>query len=130
MTQATRKLVLGHGLLLLAGGLVGWLYDQVAWGLLVSALAGLGWQLRQLIRFESALRNQRFGSLKYGDSIWSQLYSRFTLQRQQIKEFKKSHRTLLKEIRKSTSAMPDGGVIINADCEIVRCNKAAQRLAG
>ncbi len=37
---------------------------------------------------------------------------------------------MLKEVRKSTNAMPDGGIVLNRDFEIVLCNKAAQRLAG
>ena len=66
MLKNRKELVLGHILLLVAGGLVGWLYGQALIGLLVAALAGLAWQLRQLLRFEAALRSQHFGSLKYG----------------------------------------------------------------
>lgn len=130
MSKVTEKLVVGHLLLLVAGGLLGWLYDQVAWGLLAAALLGLGWQLRQIIRFEGALHSKHFGSLKYGDGIWSQMYSQFSYQRQRARTYRKSYRRLLKEVRKSTNAMPDGGIILNADFEIVLCNKAAQKLAG
>ena len=117
-------------MLLAAGALIGWLYDQVAWGLLAAALLSLGWHLRQLLIFEQALRDKDFGRLRYGDSIWSQLYSRFSYLRTQSKEYKKSYRQLVKEVRKSTNAMPDGGIILNTDFEIVFCNKAAQKLAG
>lgn len=125
-----QRLVIGHVLLLAAGGLVGWLYDQPLVGLLVAALAGLAWQLRQLLRFEAALRSKHFGSLKYGDSIWSQMYSRYTHQRQRIRQYRKDYRNLLKEIRNSTNAMPDGGIVLNDRFEIVLCNRAAQELAG
>ena len=37
---------------------------------------------------------------------------------------------LLREIRKSTDAMPDGAVILDANNEIVTCNRAAKTLAG
>lgn len=130
MSNIRRKLIFGHLLLLAAGALIGWIYNHVDWGLLVAALLGLGWQIRQLLRFEAALRSRHFGSMKYGDSIWSQMYSRFTRQRQSVKYYRKSYRRLLKEVRKSTNAMPDGGVVLNSDFEIVLCNKAAQRLAG
>ena len=130
MSKVRQKLVIGHLLLLIAGGLIGWLYDQLAWGLLAAALLGLGWQLRQLIRFERALHSGHFGSLKYGDSIWSQMYSQFTYQYQRAREYRKNYRQLIKEVRKSTNAMPDGGIVLNADFEIVFCNKAAQKLAG
>lgn len=130
MQRLGRKVLFGHVLLLAAGALVGWLYDQVVVGLLVAALLGLGWQLRQLLKFEQALRDKHFGRLRYGDGIWSQLYSRFNYQRSQSKQNKKNYRQLVKEVRKSTNAMPDGGIILNSDFEIVLCNKAAQRVAG
>ncbi|MGI9262064.1 MAG: phosphate regulon sensor histidine kinase PhoR [Woeseiaceae bacterium] len=130
MSKVRQQLVIGHLLLLAAGGFIGWLYGNVAWGLLAAALIGLVWQLRQLIRFESALRSRHFGSMKYGDNIWSQMYSQFTYQRQRARNYRKSYRQLLKEVRKSTNAMPDGGIVLNPDFEIVLCNKAAQKLAG
>jgi len=125
-----QKVVVSYLLLLAAGALIGALYDHVERGLLIAALAGLAWNLRQLLRFEAALRSKHFGSLKYGDTIWSQLYSRYTYQRQQVRYYRKNYRRLLKEIRKSTNAMPDGGIVLNKDFEIVQCNKAAQELAG
>ena len=130
MSKVRRKLVVGHLLLLVAGGFVGWVYDQVAWGLLAAALLGLVWQLRQLIRFEGALHSKHFGSMKYGDSIWSQMYSQFSYQRQRARAYRKNYRRLLEEVRKSTNAMPDGGIVLNTEFEIVLCNKAAQKLAG
>jgi two-component system phosphate regulon sensor histidine kinase PhoR len=128
--KVTQKLITTHLALLGGGAFLGWLYGNVTVGLLVAALVGLGWQLRQLVRFESALRSKHFGSLKYGDSVWSQLYSRFSYQRQRIKYYRKRYRQLLKEVRKSTNAMPDGSVILSPDFEIVRCNRAAEALAG
>ncbi len=130
MQRLQRKVIFGHVLLLIAGAVIGWLYDQVLLGLLAAALLGLGWHVRQLLKFEQALRDKHFGSLRYGDGIWSQLYSRFNYQRSQSKQYKKSYRRLVKEVRKSTNAMPDGGVILNSEFEILHCNKAAQRLAG
>lgn len=130
MQGVRRKVILGQVLLFGVGALIGWLYDQIVWGLLAAALLGLGWHIRQLLRFEQALRDKDFGSLRYGDSIWSQLYSRFSYQRSQSKQYQKNYRLLLKEVRKSTNAMPDGGIILNSDFEIVLCNKAAKRLAG
>lgn len=130
MQNIRRKVIITHLLLLGAGALIGGLYGRADWGLLVAALVGLAWNLRQLLRFETALQSKHFGSLKYGDNIWSHLYSRFTYQRQQVKYYRKNYRRLLKEVRKSTNAMPDGGIILNDDFEIVLCNKAAQELAG
>lgn len=130
MQGSRRKIIVGHLALLAAGALVGWLYDEIAWGLLGAALLALGWHVRQLLTFEQAVRDKDFGSLRYGDTIWSQLYSRFSYLRSQSKQYKKSYRQLVKEVRKSTNAMPDGGIVLNREFEIMLCNKAAQRLAG
>ena len=130
MSKARQSVLAGTFLFLAAGALIGWLYGRVELGLLIAAVIALAWHVRQLLRFDAAVRNRRFGSLKYGNSIWSQLYSAFSFQRQRGREYRKRHRQLLKEIRKSTNAMPDGGIILNDRFEIVLCNKAAQRLAG
>ena len=130
MQTVRQKVIVSYLLLLAAGALVGALYDQPERGLLIAALAGLAWNLRQLLRFEAAVRSKHFGSMKYGDTIWSQLYSRYTYQRQQVRYYRKNYRRLLKEVRKSTNAMPDGGIVLNENFEIVHCNKSAQVLAG
>lgn len=130
MQGSRRKIIVGHLAVLAAGAVIGWLYDEIAWGLLGAALLALGWHVRQLLTFEQAVRDKDFGSLRYGDTIWSQLYSRFSYLRSQSKQYKKSYRQLVKEVRKSTNAMPDGGIVLNSEFEIMLCNKAAQRLAG
>lgn len=118
-------------MLVLAGGaVIGWIYGHIDWGLLAAALLALGWNVRQLLIFEQAVREKDFHNFRYGEGIWSQLFSRFSYQRGQSKQYKKSYRQLVKEVRKSTNAMPDGGIILNSDFEILLCNKAAQRLAG
>jgi two-component system phosphate regulon sensor histidine kinase PhoR len=118
-------------LLVIAGGmLVGWLYGHADWGLMIAAVGALAWNLRQLLRFEAALHSKHFGSLKYGDSIWSRMYSKYSFLRQRIKYYRKNYRRLLKEVRKSTNAMPDGGIVLNDQFEIVLCNRAAKNLAG
>lgn len=130
MSAIRQKIVAWHLVYLGVGIVIGWLYGAPLMGLLIAALTALAWQLRQLLRFEAALHSKHFGSLKYGDGIWSRMYSRFNYQRSRNKYYRKQYRQLLKEVRKSTNAMPDGGVILNRDFEIVLCNQAAEDLAG
>lgn len=130
MSRARSRLVLGHLLLLGGGTLIGWLYGRADLGLLLAALAGLGWQLRQLLRFELALRTNDFGHLRYGNGIWSQIYSRIRYLRNRSKLHKKRHRQLLKEIRKSANALPDGGIVLNENFDVILCNSAAQKMVG
>lgn len=130
MSDAARKFLVGMLLFLAAGGLIGWIYEQVVLGLLVATLLALIWQLRQLLSFDRALRTGDFDDFRYGEGIWEQLFSRFRYQNEKAAHHKQEYRRLLKEIRKSTGAMPDGAVILNADNEIVACNRASKELAG
>ena len=130
MSDAARKLLVGVFLLLAIGGTVGWIYDRPEIGLLVAALLGLAWQLRQLLMFERALRTGDFDDFRYGDGIWERIFARFRFQNDRANRHKKNYRNLLREIRKSTNAMPDGAVIIDANNEMVGCNRAAKELAG
>ena len=58
-------------LLFLGGGtLIGWFYGHPVWGLLVTALVALAWQVRRILIFERALRTDDFESLRYGEGIW------------------------------------------------------------
>ena len=114
----------------LAGAGIGWLYGHADWGLLVAALIALLWQVRQLLSFERALRTGDFDDFRDGEGIWQQLFSRFRFEHERAARRKHNYRMLLREIRKSTNAMPDGAVILDADNEIIACNRAAKQLAG
>jgi two-component system phosphate regulon sensor histidine kinase PhoR len=130
MPIAWRKLIVGLLLFLGAGTTIGWIYGYPERGLLVATLLALIWQVRQLLIFERALRTGDFDAFRYGEGIWEQLFSRYHFQHERGDRSKSSYRSLLKEIRKSTNAMPDGAIIIDANHEIVRCNKASKHLAG
>lgn len=130
MSRAWRKLAGGIVLCLAAGTFVGWLYGRADLGLLVAALAALAWQLFKLFTFDAAVRSGKFDGFGYGDGIWEQLGAHFVLLRDQSTRAKRRYRDLLREIRKSTNAMPDGAVVIDNNHEIVMCNRAAKLLAG
>lgn len=130
MSDTGRKFLIGVLLLLAAGTVIGWLYGEPLTGLLVAALLALAWQVRQLLSFDHALRSGDFSKFRYGDGIWQQLFSRFHYEHEKATRRKQGYRQLLKEVRKSTNAMPDAAVILNADNEIIACNRAAKVLAG
>ena len=130
MPGSSRKFVAGIAIILLLGGLVGWLYGHADWGLLVAALAVLVWQIRQLSSFNRAVHTRDFEQFRYGDGIWQQMFSRYNYENERAQRSKSEYRRLLKEIRRSTDAMPDGAVILDEDNQIVMCNKAAKHLGG
>jgi two-component system phosphate regulon sensor histidine kinase PhoR len=130
VTESGRKLLISSLLLLIAGTLIGWAYGYPERGLLIATVLALLWQIRNLIAFERALQTGDFSAFRYGEGIWQQLFSRFRYERSRGDRYKARQRQLLKEIRRSTNAMPDGAVILNQANEIVMCNRAANTLAG
>lgn len=130
MPDSVRKFVLGLVAFLAAGALVGWIYDRPLLGFLIASLLALIWQVRQLLFFNRALHTGDFDTFRYGEGIWQQMYSRFRYEQERGARYKRMHRQVLKEIRKSTNAMPDGAVILDDANEIAICNRAAKTLAG
>ncbi|MDX1480946.1 MAG: phosphate regulon sensor histidine kinase PhoR [Woeseiaceae bacterium] len=130
MPDTSRKYLIGLLLLLSAGALIGWLYGNLERGLLIAALAAVAWQGRQILTFINALRTKDFDAFRSGDGVWQQIYSQFAYEHERGNRHKRRYRQLLKEVRKSTNAMPDGAVILDANNEIVVCNRAAKALAG
>ncbi|MDJ0749213.1 MAG: phosphate regulon sensor histidine kinase PhoR [Woeseiaceae bacterium] len=130
MSDAAKKFLSGIALVLVAGTVIGWLYGRAEMGLLVAALAALAWQVRRLLNFDKALRTDDFEVFRYGEGIWEQMFSMFRFERDRAARRKLAYRQLLKEIRKSTNAMPDGAVVLTQENEIVTCNRAAKALAG
>ncbi|MEM9208080.1 MAG: phosphate regulon sensor protein PhoR, partial [Pseudomonadota bacterium] len=130
MADARRKVLLGLVLVLCAGTLLGWIFGRPVIGLLLAALCALAWQVRQMFIFDRAIRTGDFDALRQGSPIWSQALVRIEKLRLRSQKHKKRYRRLLKEVRNSTNAMPDGAIILDDSFEIVMCNTAAQSLVG
>lgn len=130
MSDAARKFLIAVLMFLAAGAALGWLYDRPGLGLMVAALLALLWQVRQLLSFDRALRTGNFDDFRQGEGIWEQIFSRFQYENEKATRRKLGYRQLLREVRKSTNAMPDGAVILNDENEIIACNRAAKQLAG
>ncbi|MEM7504195.1 MAG: phosphate regulon sensor histidine kinase PhoR [Pseudomonadota bacterium] len=130
MSAAARQLILGIAALLGACLLIGAIYGRPVAGLAVGALLALVWQLWLMLKFERALRTGDFEDVRYNSGFWSHAFSLLKKQRQRGRKHKRRYRRLLHEVRNSTNAMPDGGIILNDRFEIVMCNAAAQELVG
>jgi two-component system phosphate regulon sensor histidine kinase PhoR len=130
MSDAARKFLIGLFFFLAVGVVVGWLYDRPGVGFSLAALIALAWLVRQLLSFDRGMRTGNFDRFRTGEGIWEQIFSQFHYEHEKGVRYKQSHRQLLREIQKSTNAMPDGAVILTADNEIISCNRAAKQLAG
>ncbi len=130
MSFARRKYIMGLSLLLGGSMFVGWLYGQPDRGLLAGTLVVLIWHIWHLLSLEKALRTRDFEDMPYGEGIWSQVFSHFSYLNQRNRRRKRSYQELLKQIRQSTNAMPDGAIVLDANHEVLMCNKAAKELVG
>lgn len=130
MNGSVRKFLLGVASLLIAGGLIGWYYDRLVEGLLLTALLALAWQIRQLLSFHQSLETDNFDKFRVGDGIWQKIFSRVRFERDRGIRRKADYRKLLREVQKSANALPDAAVILDANNAIVSVNGAAKILAG
>lgn len=130
MSEARRKFLFGLAILLLGGLLIGWLYDRPVIGLLAATALSLLWLVRQLLSLERALHSGDFEKLRYGGGVWSQVVSHIDYLQQRGDKHKARYRQLLKEVRKSINAIPDGAIVLNPEFEIVLCNSAAKNMLG
>ena len=116
------------GFALVAGALIGLIYDSPALGMLIVALAALGWHLYNLYRLERWLATGSIADIPDGEGAWPPVFARIQFIKTKAKRRGKRFRRLVKELRASTEAFPDGGVILNAQHEILNYNSAARLL--
>jgi len=130
MSQVWVKFALRHAAILVVGGAIGGLYGQVLIGLIVALCLLLGWHILQLVRLEHWLRTGQSSGLPDGDGVWPRTFARIQFINERSRQHRKNWRRLIKELRASAKAFPDGGIVLNANHEIINYNKAARRLLG
>ena len=127
--QASWKKALGR---LLAAALVavilGWFFGEPILALTVASLVYVAWTFFNLHRFEKWLSSPRQTNPPDVPGLWGDIY--YHIHRLKIKNRKRKRHfaQLLREFRKSTSAMPDGTVILNEQNQIDWFNPAAADL--
>ena len=113
-----------------AGGAVGWLYDYPAVGMLIAVTGLLAWYVYNLYRLDLWLRTGKLTITPDGPGVWPPVFARIEYIREKSRRRRNRWRQLVRELRASAGAFPDGGVLLNARHEIVTYNLAAQRLLG
>ncbi len=116
--------------MLAAGTIVGALYGQAILGALIAALIALAWHGVQLYRLERWLSTGRRPEIPDAPGVWPVVLAKIDFLKARAKRRRKKFRRLIKELRASTEAFPDGGIVLNAEHEILAYNQAAQELVG
>jgi two-component system phosphate regulon sensor histidine kinase PhoR len=130
MPRAWVSLLTRQLALLILGACIGWLYGEIIVGIGVAALTLLAWQLFNMWQLETWLRTGRINALPAGNGVWPQIFARIEFLQERSRRRRRRWRQLVRELRSSARAFPDGGVILNARHEIVTYNVAARRLLG
>jgi two-component system, OmpR family, phosphate regulon sensor histidine kinase PhoR len=107
---------------------LGWLFGN-AWGGLAIALAlHLIWVLSNLIRLEWWLRHRSYADPPDTGGLWGEVIAQIVRLHRRKRFHKQRFVQLMRQLQRSTAALPDGVVILNAQREIVWFNLMAARL--
>jgi len=116
---------------LLAGALLlGLWFGAMGWWLAGALLLYVGDTLRHLYALDRVLDGHKRVPLFETRGFWAEILARIDKLRGKARSRKKKYHRLLREVRESTGALSDGGIILNADREILWFNPAAARLLG
>jgi two-component system phosphate regulon sensor histidine kinase PhoR len=113
----------------LLAGLIAGLVLHSIWGGLACALAAhLTWQLIVLFRVEWWLRHRRYADPPNIGGIWGEVISQIVRLHRRKRFHKQRFVQLMRQLQRSTAALPNGVVILNPQREIVWFNRMASRL--
>ncbi|MGH8307561.1 MAG: phosphate regulon sensor histidine kinase PhoR [Gammaproteobacteria bacterium] len=114
--------------LLIVALIVGWVAGQVGIWLFVAVSLYLAWHIVNLYRLERWLSRSRRFNVPRVWGVWGEIFDHFYQLRRRERERKRNLARLLREIRDTSVAMPDGIVILDKVGEIRWLNAAAGRL--
>jgi two-component system phosphate regulon sensor histidine kinase PhoR len=110
------------------GLIAGWIFGNV-WAGLALALAGhLAWQLANLFRLDYWVRHRSFADPPEFGGVWGEVVTQVVRLHRRKRYHKQRFVKLVRQIQRSTAALPDGVVILNAQREIIWFNRTASRL--
>jgi two-component system phosphate regulon sensor histidine kinase PhoR len=110
------------------GLLAGWLFGNL-WAGLAGALAlHLAWMLSQLFRLEWWLRHRNYADPPDVGGVWGEIIAQVVRLHRRKRFHKQRFVQLMRQLQRSTAALPNGVVILNAQREIVWFNPMAAQL--
>ena len=107
---------------------LGWLFGSVWGGLACALILHLGWVLAQLFRLEWWLRHRSFADPPDVGGVWGEIVAQIVRLHRRKRFHKQRFVQLMRQLQRSTSALPNGVVILNAQREIVWFNRTAGQL--
>ncbi|HEX5418433.1 MAG TPA: phosphate regulon sensor histidine kinase PhoR [Gammaproteobacteria bacterium] len=118
------------GIWLAAAALIGLAFGAVAAWLAGALGLYLIYSLRNLYLLDQVLEGGKRVPVFETRGLWAETFARVARLKAKTRNRKKKYNRLLREVRESTGALSDGGIILNSAHEIIWFNPAATRLLG
>ncbi len=107
---------------------VGWLFGKPWVGLACALVIHLAWQLVNLFRLEWWLRHRSYADAPDVGGVWGEIIAQIVRLHRRKRFHKQRFVQLIRQLQRSTAALPNGVVILNAQREIIWFNRMAGRL--
>jgi two-component system phosphate regulon sensor histidine kinase PhoR len=107
---------------------VGWLFGNLGAGLAASLAVHLGWLLANLFRLEWWLRHRNYADPPDVGGAWGEIIAQVVRLHRRKRFHKQRFVQLMRQLQRSTAALPNGVVILNAQREIMWFNRMAAQL--
>src|ERR1700680_2681337 len=106
----------------------GWLLGSPFGGLAAALALHLTWVLAKLARLEWWLRHRSYADPPDVGGVWGEIIAQIVRLHRRKRFHKQRFVQLMRQLQRSTAALPNGVVILNAQREIVWFNRMAARL--
>jgi two-component system phosphate regulon sensor histidine kinase PhoR len=107
---------------------VGWLFGSPWAGLACALAIHLAWQLVNLFRVEWWLRHRSYADAPDVGGVWGEIIAQIVRLHRRKRFHKQRFVQLIRQLQRSTAALPNGVVILNGQREIIWFNRMAGRL--
>ena len=112
----------------LIGLAVGWLFGNVWAGLSIALGLYLAWQLANLFRTDWWLRHRSYADAPDVGGVWGDVIAQIVRLHRRKRFHKQRFVQLVRQLQRSTAALPNGVVMLNEQREIMWFNRMAARL--
>lgn len=110
--------------------LLGWIFGDMPWLLLLATVIQLVWHLNNQVRLAAWLWNDKRLSPPSGKGNWEALFDGIYRIHQRQRRKRKELTNLIRRFKHGAESLPDGVVVFRHEGNIVWCNKLAQYLLG
>src|SRR3981189_1250016 len=105
----------------------GWLFGNPFGGLAAALALHLAWVLANLVRLEWWLRHRNYADPPDFGGVWGEIIAQIVRLHRRKRFHKQRFVQLMRQLQRSTAALPTGVGILNAQREIIWFNRIAPR---